>query len=285
MAGERITVQVESNIGEEGPLTVMDALHQFMDAFELLGAAIGAEAGNTKIKWRLVALSKSSPATAVAEAFSVEDGVELAGAVHRGVEQFHAGLEALEEGEVSDWLKPNLYVAKQFYQRNLNGIGKTVVAANDSSPRSIVVEKVARKSLAAIEAYEAEQRQHQDDKSRSEWGSVDGHVTRAATWYGKPALYIRERLSNSEIPCVLTDEAAAEVGPTHSWSDAWRGSRVRARGQVFYDVAGKVTRVAAHSIKDVSSKEVNLQALRGIDILRGQSPAEHLRNLWGYPDE
>ena len=36
MGGERVTIQVESNIGEDGPLTVADALHQFMDAFELL---------------------------------------------------------------------------------------------------------------------------------------------------------------------------------------------------------------------------------------------------------
>lgn len=285
MVGGRVTIQVESNIGEDGPLTVMDTLRQFMDGFELLRAAIEAEAGDTKIRWRLVSLSKNSPATAVAEAFSPEEGVDVTGAVYRGTQSFHSGLEALEKGKVSEWLKPHLYLAKSFYQRNLNGLGKTTVEVEDELPRSVVVEKVARRSLAAIAAYEAEQRQHEDDKSRSEWGSVDGHVTKASTWYGRPALYIRERLTGSEIPCVLTDDAAAEAGPTHSWTEVWRGSRIRARGQVFYDVAGRVTRVAAHSIKDVSRRPVDLQALREIDVLKGRTPEEHLRRFWGYPDE
>lgn len=68
MATERVTVTVESNIGEDGPLTVMDTLDQFKDAFELLTAAIAQEPGGEKIKWRLERLSKNSPATVSAVA-------------------------------------------------------------------------------------------------------------------------------------------------------------------------------------------------------------------------
>lgn len=48
MVTERVTMTVESNIGEDGPLTVMDTLDQFKDAFELLSAAISQEPGGKK---------------------------------------------------------------------------------------------------------------------------------------------------------------------------------------------------------------------------------------------
>lgn len=285
MATERVTVQVESNIGEDGPLTVSDTLHQFMDAFELLGAAIAEEIGGDTIKWRLVSMSKNSPATATAEAYSVDPALLVAPLVYRGKRRFSDGMTALADGRVEPWIERHAHVAKAFFARNLNGVGRTVFDLEDDAPRTVVVEKHARKSLAAIEQHQAAQAVAEDDRSRSERGTIDANVAEAKTWHGRPALYVKERLSGRLIPCVLSERAANDVGPTHSWQDAWNGKRVRIKGQIFYDRSGAISRVSALSVQDVNPRPVDLGELRRLGITAGKGPIEHLNEYWGYGDD
>lgn len=285
MDGERVTIRVESNIGEDGPLTVMDTLHQFMDAFELLGAAIAAEPGGNTIQWRLVSLSKNSPATATAEAYSPDPSLPVTALVFHGKRRFSEGIVELGEGRVAPWLTEHADVAKSLFRRNLNGVGKTTFDLGDDSPPAIVVERLARRGLTAIEQAELQLRSEIEDKSRREFGSLDAHVAEAKTWRGRPCLYVRERLSGRNIPCILSDKAAQEVGPTHSWEDAWSGKRVRIKGEIFYDQDGLINRVLAHEVKDVNPKPVDLTELRRLNLTNGQSPVEHLDQFWGYSDE
>lgn len=283
MAGERVTIQVESNIGEDGPLTVMDALHQFMDAFQLLSAAIAQEPGGEKIRWQLEALSKNSPATATGVAYSVDPAVIAAPLVRRGKVRFSHGLAELSEGRVVPWIEDHSTLAKGMFQRNLNGVGRTIFDLEDDVPRAILVEKTARRSIRAIEEHAAAMRG--EDQSRSEFGSIDAHVAEAKTWNGRPALYVKDRLSGRIFPCVLPEALAARVGPTHSWADAWSGKRVRIQGEIFYDRAGAINRVSARNVVDVNPERVDLNALRGVDLIGDRSPQEHLDRLWGYADE
>ena len=121
-----------------------------------------------------------------------------------------------------------------------------------------------------------------EDRSHSEFGVVDAHVGRTDTYHGKPALYIKDRLSGSLVPCVLSDELAAKEGPSHSWTDAWTGKRIRVKGRIYYDKEGKISRISAVDMEDVSPSFVNLRELREIDLLDGKSPVQHLDELWGY---
>ncbi len=281
MATERVTIQVESNIGEDGPLTVMDTLDQFKDAFELLTAAISQEPGGEKIRWRLERLSKNSPATVTAVAFSDDPDVVAGPLVHRGKQRFSRDMNALREGgEMSPWLRQKSSVAKQFLRRNLNGVGKTAIVLEEDAPQTIFVERSARASLKAIERAEAAV--ETEDKSHSEYGVVDAHVGRTDTYHGKPALYIKDRLSGSLVPCILNDELAAKEGPAHSWTDAWTNKRIRVKGRIYYDKDGKISRVSAVGLEDVSPRDINLSELREIDLLDGKSPVEHLDELWGH---
>lgn len=283
MASERVTIQVESNIGEDGPLTVMDTLDQFKDAFELLTAAIAQESGGEKVKWRLEKLSKNSPATVTAVAFSPDPAVIIAPILHRGKQRFTRDMENLRKGEVAPWLREKSATAKAFFKRNLNGVGRTAFDFDEDAPMTVLVEKSARNGLRAIEA--AERGDEQEDRSHSEYGSLDAHVTEAKTWHGKPAIYLKDRLSGTIIPCILSDKLAEDAGSTHSWSDAWTGKRVRVRGQMFYDRVGAVSRISASALEDVNPEPVDFRALRRIDILGGKTPTEHLDELWGYSDD
>lgn len=284
MATERVTITVESNIGEDGPLTVMDTLDQFKDAFELLAAAISQEPGGDKIRWRLERLSKNSPATVIAVAYSDDPEVVAGPLVHRGKQRFSRDMNALREtGEVSPWIRQKSSVAKQFLKRNLNGVGKTAIVLDEDAPQTILVERSARASLRSIERAEAAI--ETEDKSHSEYGTIDAHIVNTATWFGKPALEIKERLSGKTIHCVLSEELAAREGPSHSWTDAWSGARIRVKGRIYYDKDGKISRISAVNLKDVSPRDVNLRELRRLNILQGKTPVDHLDQLWGYSDD
>jgi hypothetical protein len=281
MATERVTITVESNIGEDGPLTVMDTLDQFKDAFELLTAAISQEPGGEKIRWRLERLSKNSPATVTAVAYSDDPEVVAGPLVHRGKQRFSRDMIALREsGEVSLWLRQKSSVAKQFLRRNLNGVGKTAIVLEEDAPQTVLVERSARASLKSLE--QAETTIETVDRSHSEFGVVDAHVARTDTYHGKPALYIKDRLSGSLVPCVLSDRLAAKEGPAHSWTDAWTGKRIRVKGRIYYDRDGKISRVSAVDMEDVSARDVSLNDLRENGLLGGKSPVEYLDELWGY---
>ncbi len=282
MATERVTIQVESNIGEDGPLTVMDTLHQFMDAFEFLSAAIADEPGGEKIRWRLESLTKNSPARAVGVAYSVDPAVVAAPLVHRGKQRASQALSDLADGRVAPWLRHDSHLAKSLFKRNLNGVGRTTFDLEEDAPRAVIVERSARAGLKAIEAFEAEK--DGADRSRSEFGSIDAYVAEAKTYHGKPAIYVRERLSDRLIPCVLSDKLAQKVGGTHSWEDAWTGKRVRVRGEIFYDRHGTVSRLGASDLIDIQPREPDLKALQAANLTEGMSPVDYLDALWGYSE-
>jgi hypothetical protein len=151
------------------------------------------------------------------------------------------------------------------------------------APQTILVERSARASLKTLERAEAAV--ETEDRSHSEHGTIDAHVVNTATWFGKPALQIKERLSGKVIYCVLSEDLAAREGPSHSWADAWAGKRIRVAGTIIYDKDGKISRVGAVEMKDVSPRAVDLNELRQIDLLEGKSPVEHLDKLWGYSND
>lgn len=284
MATERVTITVESNIGEDGPLTVMDTLDQFKDAFELLAAAISQEPGGEKIRWRLERLSKNSPATVTAVAYSADPEIVAGPLVHRGKQRFSRDMAALREsGEVSPWLRQKSSVAKQFLKRNLNGVGKTAIVLEEDAPQTILVERSARASLRSLERAEAAV--ETEDQSHSEYGTIDAHVVNTATWFGKPALEIKERLSGKNIQCVLSEELAAREGPSHSWADAWSGNRIRVKGRIYYDKDGKISRISAVDMEDVAPRDVSIKELRELNLLGGKLPADYLDDLWGYSND
>ncbi len=283
MATERVTIQIESNIGEDGPLTVNDTLHQFMDAFELLSAAISEEVGGDKIQWRLETLSKNSPATAVAVAYSLDQDIIVAPLVHRGKKRFSDGIISLSEGNVVPWLAKKSSTAKDLFRRNLNGVGRTIIDLEEDAPRTVIVEKSARANLRSLELLESTP--DVVDRSRSVFGTIDANVTEAKTYYGRPAIYVKERLSGKIVPCTLSDKAAATVGLSHSWADTWAGKRVRVKGQLFYDRNGALNRINAVDLVNVNPSKVDLEELRKMNVLGDTSPAEHVDRFWGFGNE
>ena len=274
----RVTIKVEPNCGKDGPLAVIDALHQFLDAFEILSASAAQEPEGEHIKWRLVEMSKSSPALATAEAYSEDPSILIESAVRRTKIRLSDDLRGLSEGNVASWIEGNSRSVRALLKRNLSGVSRTVFDLGREAPEVVVVEEIARSALRSI-------RQRKEESKHSEFGSIDAHVAKAGTWRGQPALYVCDRLSNKNIPCVLSEKAAKEVGPIHSWTDAWSGRRVRVKGKIFYKASGAISRINASDVVDVSPEPVDFEKLRKVDLLQGATPKVHIDKLWGYTDE
>jgi hypothetical protein len=277
MAPERVTVTIRSSTGEEAPLTVQDAMRQLLDFFDLLSAA-GGEEGKV-ISWRLVEVSMASPLSATAEAFSDVPGI-LAQTIARQEKDQVSQLfrEITEQGQVPQWMDDATRTkARAFFNRNLNGIGRTDIKFDDRAPLVIVVERSAR---AAIAAFETADRFETEDLSRSEMGSVEGNVIRLETYHGQPALRIQERLHGTQIPCVLSAALAENIGHHHDWAEVWTGRRVLVTGELRFRSAGHIGRVYATNIHPIDETNLTYEDISDPHFTNGLSAQEYLSHLW-----
>ncbi len=182
MPVERVTIAVRSNIGDEGTLTVQDALRQVLDFFDLLVAAQGTEDGEA-VAWHFADISMRSPLTATGEPHAIKPGVPVDIIAHRGKESLKTALRSLLAGNrPPSWMDHNARAkARNIFRRNLNGVGRTDIRFDDESPVEVIVEKTARTALLVLEKTEIEEKAAEVDLSRSENGSVEGDITDAPT--------------------------------------------------------------------------------------------------------
>jgi hypothetical protein len=279
-----VTVIVESSLGEDGPLTVEDGLGQVLDLFELLN--IASAHFSQKVGWSLVSVSKQSPLTAIAEAFSTDGDAPLGDAARYVTYQVSEALSRITEGEpIPVWMGHNARSkTKSLFRRNLNGIGLTKMSFSEGGAHSIIVERSARLGLAVLEQLDAAATLVAPDFSHSALGSTEGVIEGLATYYGKASVRLREPLGGARVPCVLSDTLAKEVGNRRKWNEVWTGRRVRAVGKLFYKRDGSLGRVLASDFITVETgpplDRESLPTLRD-DI----KPTDYLRSIWSDDDE
>jgi hypothetical protein len=278
MTPERVTVTIRSSTGEEAPLTVQDAMRQILDFFDLLSAA-GGEEGKV-VSWRLIAVSMTSPLSATAQAFSDAPGI-LAETVARREKNQLSNLfrEITEQGDVPDWMDDATRAkARAFFNRNLNGIGRTDIKFDEEAPLTVIVERSARTAISAFER--SERVEAEDDLSRSEIGSVEGNVIRLETYHGQPAIRLQERLHGWQFPCVLSPPLADHIGHQHDWAEVWTGRRVQVSGQILFRAAGHIGRVYATEIKLIDERRLTYADISDPNFTNGLSARDYLNQLW-----
>jgi hypothetical protein len=263
--GKTVSITVHPSVQGGEYLTVSDAMRQVLDLVEAIERTESTDQAGRRIVWRLTdARTNSPPFTVEASAFSVNPTVSLTLEVNRLVAMFDEGLRGLLDGQAPDWMDGNIAAPlKRLLNRNLNGIGRTQVAFDKTDP-------VALDSEAAVADY-----------SRTEYGSIEVDVCGIGKWNNKPALHVVDRLSSTSVSCVLTEDLADQLGPSHRWDEAWEGKRLLVLGAIHYGSDGRLTRIDAESAEEVAWTDVSLADLRGIDILEGRSVSEHLRLMRG----
>jgi len=278
MAPERVTVTIRSSTGEEAPLTVQDAMRQILDFFDLLSAA-GGEEGKV-VSWRLIAVSMTSPLSATAQAFSDAPGILAETVARREKNQLsHLFREITEQGDVPEWMDDATRAkARAFFNRNLNGIGRTDIKFDEEAPLTIIVERSARTAISAFER--SERAEAEDDLSRSEIGSIEGNIIRLDRYHGQAAIRLQERLHGWQFPCVLSPSLADNIGPQHDWAEVWTGRRVQVSGRILFRPAGHIGRVYATDIKPIDERRLTYADISDPNFTNGLSARDYLNQLW-----
>lgn len=258
-------------------LTVSDAMHQILDLVGALESTEAGDANERKIVWRLTdAHTNSPPFTVTVHAYPRHPSLLVDVEANRVAKMFAETVREALSGRIPDWVEGSTRkrlaaVAK----RNLNGIGQTEIIVGDEHLR--VLPANARPALEALQ----EPTETVEDKSRIEYGSIEGRVVGLTTYYNNKALVLLERLSGKQIVCSLTDGLAARLGPTHQWQEAWEGSRLLIGGEIVYGPDGFIKKVNASYYEELAFTDVPLMDIRGIDILQGRTTREHLEAFWG----
>jgi hypothetical protein len=280
MAPERVTVTIQSRAGRDAPLTVRDAMLQILNFFDLLSLAGGKDA--PFVSWRLVDISMKSPVSATAEAFPTIDGVIVEPIARREKAEVAQSIHLLSTGgTLPKWMDAVArHKAREFFERNLNGIGRTDIIFDENAPPVIIVENNARTAARTIERSEQALAEHDVDFSRTEMGSVEGYVIGLTQHYRRPAVRMTERLSNKEVTCVLSDDLAGRIGHQHDWAEAWEGRRVIVSGEITHKRDGAISRVEAISLDIIDSIPIRYDDIADPNFTNGLSPAEYLEKLW-----
>ncbi len=256
-------------------------MRQVLDLVEALEHTETDFARDRQIVWRLKeAHTNSPPLTVRAEAFPINPALNIDLEADRVATRFAVGFQAMLAGQSTEWLARDVAVpVKRILERNLNGVGWTEIAIDDSEPVNIVP-ATAKAGVVAIERAALDWANEQLDQRGTEYGALEIEVAGITRWYDKPALTAIERLSRDKVTCVLSAELAERLG-AHQWHEAWVGGRLLVSGALQYASDGSLSRIDADEAEEMPWTDVPLSDLSGIDLLEDRTVSEHLKMLRG----
>jgi len=279
----KLTIKVHPATADSAELTVADALRQVLDLVELLEQADNSAGQSDKIVWRLSKASTNTPFTVEAEPRSADPAISVALQARRAESVVRSTMDSLMRGELdSEWLDDAAAkVAKRFFARNTNGVGRTDVDFEGIEAPLIIVHATARQAVLALERRELDLDIASPDLTRTEYGSVECEIIGAIQHYGSPSLTAKHRLSGDRFPCVLSKELAERIGPEHNWTEVWSGKRALVGGAIHYDEAGRLRRLDAEQLQEIVYSPPEIIAASNADMTGGLSPKDYLSHVWG----
>jgi len=239
-----MTTKVELSIAgrgaEDAPL-LGDLLAQIQDFFEMVNVVAASMTGDDveRFDWRVVGLSKNSPARVTVEAFSrhgYSDGEELAAKARNEVV---AGLIQLQTSNVRPlYFNDNVAeVADRFIRRVATSLTETGIG--DGNNQVALIETAG--AVAAIENLNAVR---EDDPVHPyrELGSIEGHIQNVGEdGYGRPYIIIKNRITGKDVRCILSGSALRALEEEPVAKVVWRKRRVTAVGILKYRSVGKLS--------------------------------------------
>jgi len=273
MQPKKITVQASADHPEV--LNIKDAMQQVMDYFDLL-----TDQGQSSIVWKLVFAGTNSPFTAEGEPVDLRTNAPAYGQIRNHVEMIARGFARLQEGQPpdADFPADKREVAKRILQRNLNGIGSTIITLGDSAVYEIE-RRQAEQYLAAINGEDEEHNYLFSTFSRREFGSIEGRILDIGTSYDEPSIKIREHRSGREIQCRISDDARDEIERDLTAGDVWAHRRARVRGIINYDAHGKIVRVHDGRIAFIETKDTKPNDLHDPEFTGGIPAYKYIDRL------
>lgn len=267
---ERFTIIVTPPEKDQDGLNLDDALHHVLEAYELL---VNSSPSDDSIVWRLVeAKTSSPPLMVVAEAKSLRPGVDVDLIAKNQKKCFANCYSELNKGNVPDaWGSSHLRsMASRFLHRNQHGVAITRIILDEDKQITLTPQEAEIAGRAFVEFLPIEV------KPRSQVSSVEGKLLEVGSYYNLPAIRIRVRTTGQDIWCYVDEKHRAQIAEEANFEDVWSGRRVRLRAKLYYDAAGKLSKVHAFDVVPVAEREVSIEDIRDSNFTNGLTPSEYL---------
>jgi len=242
-----------------------DLIEQLQDYFAMLNGVAETLTGDAvqRFDWRVVGLSKNSPARVTVEAVPLpghKDGPEIAA---RARDITAHGLRQLLNGaERPTYFSDNVIeAADRFVRRITRGLSETKVTAGpDSSDEVSIGTASAVKALTNITVVRESDPVH----PYRELGSFEGHIQNVGTdGWARPFIIVKSRLTGENVKCFLSGEALKELENEPVANVVWRNRRVNALGILKYRSVGRLSQAEVTKL-DFADKAETLPQLKDI---------------------
>lgn len=276
------TVQLSiAGRGQDDAPLLDDLLDQVRDYFLIIDGVAASIAGDDggQYDWRVVGLSKSSPATITVEAVprpGFPNAVALAEEARRQA-AFGLGKLRVESVRPLHFTDNVLEAADRFVRRVTKGLVETTVVADGTTELTLR----ALDATATIN-HITEVREDDPVHPYKELGSVEGLIQSVgADGWGHPFIIIRSRLTGTDVKCFLSGDALKALEQEPVANVVWKQRRVTALGVLRFRSLGRLSQADVTRLVFSEPTEPLPQASDVIDrnFTGGLSSVEYLERL------
>ncbi|WOI53709.1 hypothetical protein [Parvularcula sp. LCG005] len=276
----KVKMTIEAPAAHPDVLDVRDALEQVKDLFELLSE----ESDSETLAWNLTAASTNSPLTVEAEAVSLRPDIEVRGLATRRISEarrlFDTSGTTWERSAINGWSPKRRRVAVRLLKRNRQSVGRTRVEfLNFDGGDLVITPSNATGYLRRLDDNTLSPDYLIGDRSRVEFGSLEGEFIEVGADRGHPAFRILERKSREPVWCRVREALMDEFSNSLSIDDIWKQKRVRVRGEIQFAANGKIKKVFATAISHVAPRRMSIGEITDKDFTGGQDILDYLDKL------
>jgi hypothetical protein len=279
-----MTTKVELSIAGRGkgdaPL-LSDLIEQIQDFFEMVNGVAASMAGDeiARFDWKVVGLSKNSPARVTVEAIPLPGHANGPDIAARARDFTTLGLRQLQTSDVRPiHFNDNVIeAADRFVRRVTRGLAETRVGDGEGQELAVATPD-AIKTIDNITLVREADPVH----PYRELGSFEGYIENVGTdGWGRPYIVIKSRISGADVKCFLSGAALMALEQEPVANVVWRNRRVTALGILKFRSIGKLSQAEVTQLDFADPAEVlpQLADIIDRDFTHGQASEDYLERI------
>lgn len=277
-----VEISIAGRGDADAPL-LSDLIEQIQDFFAMVHGVSNTLTGNAaqQFDWRVVGLSKNSPARLIVEAVPFRGHVDGPDLAAEAADVTAAGLmQLISTGDRPAAFDDNVIdAADRFLRRMTRGLTETTIATP-----GLAAPEFAIGTVAAVEGLRHIERVREVEPVHPyrELGSFEGFIQNVgADGWGRPFIIIRSRLTGVDVKCFVSGDALRALEDEPVADVVWRNRRVIAQGILKYRSVGKLSQAEVSSLDFVSAltPQIKLADIVDPDFTAGLSSSEYLERL------
>lgn len=276
----KVELSISGRGASDAPL-VTDLIEQIQDLLVMMEGVAASVVGDDtpRFDWRVVGLSKQSPARVTLEAEPRPGHVDGATVAAQARDLTTEGLRALVAGDVRPlhFTDNVIDAADRFVRRMTRGLSESRLG--DGAGHDVVISSFD--AIASIE-HISSVREADPIHPYTELGSLEGQIENVgADAYGRPYIVVKHRISGKDIRCFLSGDALRALEKEPVAKVVWRQRKVIAIGVLSYRSMGKITRAEVSRLEffDTSQKLPELADIIDPNFTSGLTSEEYLERL------